>query len=77
MRKILLLLAMASLCSCGSIPDIYVAADRATFDAVAPDYVAYVNGDESLNDDQRRRRLRTIESWDMRITAAEETDEPR
>jgi hypothetical protein len=40
----------------------YVAADHATYDAVAPDHTNYVNADPNLSPDERARRLRTLES---------------
>ena len=48
-----------------------VAADRATFDAVAPEYARYVRTDPDLDDDQRARRERTIETWRLRVEAGE------
>ena len=48
----------------------YVAADRATFDAVAPEYSAYVHNDPTLDDEQRTRRDRTVATWKRRIEAA-------
>ena len=41
----------------------YLSADRATFDAVAPEYRAYVSADASLDAERRARRLRTLELW--------------
>lgn len=49
----------------------YVAADRATFEAVGPEYAAYVHADPSLDDDERARRDRTVQSWRLRIESAE------
>lgn len=49
----------------------YVAADRATYDAVAPEYSAYVHNDPNLGDDERARRDRTLETWRVRLEAAE------
>lgn len=48
----------------------YVAADKTTFDAVAPGYGAYVESDPKLDADAKARLLRTIESWRIRIAAA-------
>ena len=61
----------------------YVAADRATFEAVAPEYASYVHNDASLDEDERARRDRTVETWRLRIESAErgkrsdEATEPR
>ena len=49
----------------------YVAADRATHDAVAPEYHACVTADPALDDEQKARRRRTIESWRLRLEQAE------
>lgn len=45
----------------------YVQADKLTFDAIAPSYKKYVEEDEALDDEQKARRLRTIETWRLRI----------
>lgn len=57
------------LASCAS--DAYVMADRATFDAVAPEYRAYVQADPALDEATKANRLRTIETWQERLEAAE------
>lgn len=49
----------------------YVAADRATWEAVAPEYRAYVEADPRLDDAQRARRRTTLETWARRIAEAE------
>lgn len=49
----------------------YVAADRATFDAVASEYSAYVAADERLDDQQKTRRQRTVDTWRLRLEKAE------
>jgi hypothetical protein len=51
--------------------DAYLAADRATFDAVAPEYRAYVDSDPFLDADQRERRGRTVDVWRRRLEDAE------
>lgn len=70
---ILLLLPLSQSSGCSSFqlpsPD-YVAADRATYDAVAPEYAAYVHADPSLADEEKVRRDRTVATWDARIRAA-------
>lgn len=48
----------------------YVAAERATYDAIAPDHAAYVNADPTLNDLQKARRLRTLQAWHIRLSHA-------
>jgi len=49
----------------------YTAADRATYDAVAPAYEAYVDGDDSLDDDEKKTRKRTVVTWRLRLEQAE------
>lgn len=58
--------------ACASVPELYVDADRATFDAVAPEYTRYIESDADLDDGQKDRRLRTLDTWERRIQAAEE-----
>lgn len=55
----------------GCVPGSYVAADRATFEAVAPAYIAYVGSDSTLTDKQRDRKQRVIDSWRFRLEAGE------
>lgn len=59
------------LASCGATPKHYVHAFRATHDAVAPIYREYVEADDSLDDDTRKRRLRTLDAWKVWLQAAE------
>lgn len=49
----------------------YVAADRATHDAIAPEYAAYVAADPNLDPIQKDRRLNTVATWRMRVERAE------
>jgi hypothetical protein len=51
----------------------YVAADRATYDAVAPEYAAYVTADATLTPEQRQRRQRTLAAWKLRIESTQAT----
>jgi hypothetical protein len=71
---ILLLLLLSQSTGCSALqpptPD-YVAADRATYEAVAPEYAAYVHDDPALDDEEKGRRDRTIATWDARVRAAE------
>lgn len=73
MGAILLLLLSAG--SCTGPADAYVAADKATFEAVAPAYRAYVTADPALDAEQKARRLAVLESWGLRIRHAESTKE--
>ena len=74
---ILLLPLLSQLTGCSAQtapPPDYVAADRATYEAVAPEYTAYVHADPALDDDAKVMRDRTLATWDARIRAAEERD---
>lgn len=54
------------------LPDpTFVAAERANHDAIAPEYVQYVERDQALNEEQRERRRRTVARWDEAIRARE------
>lgn len=69
MRKACLLLALSA-SSCGTPAAAYVAADQATYNAVAPEFRAYVLADPELDQAARDRRLRTLATWQQRIAAA-------
>jgi len=49
----------------------YTMADRETFNAIAPDYTRYVQADAQLSQAQRDLKLLTVETWRMRVEAAE------
>ena len=55
-----------------SISKEYVAADKATYDAIAPEYLKYVGTDATLDAEQKARRERTIKSWKLRIDGSAE-----
>ena len=70
---ILLFLPLSQCTGCAALPQPpadYVAADRATYEAVAPEYAAYVEADERLDAEQKARRARTVAAWDARVRAA-------
>lgn len=69
MKKFLPLLLLLSACS---VNKTYVVADRATFDAVAKEYLTYVEADVALDDSQKQRRRETIRSWEARVGAEQE-----
>ena len=60
---------------CGSIAKEYVGADRATFEAIEPEYRRYVDTDDSLDDDAKALRLATLDSWRYRIEQADKAGE--
>ena len=69
MKKLLILAGLA-LGSC-TPTRVYTVADRATFAAIAPAYRDYVIGDATLDVQQRELRLLSVETWRMRLEAAE------
>lgn len=58
-----------------SIPSGYVVADRMTYDAIAPEYRAYVKADPLLNEKQKDRRYALLDSEEARISEAEGVDD--
>lgn len=45
----------------------YVKADRETYEAVAPEYVAYIDSDTTLKPEDKAIKKRTIKSWKQRL----------
>lgn len=56
-----------------SAPESWVRADRATHDAIAPEYVEYVDKDATLDQAGKDRRHRTVQTWETRISEHEAT----
>ena len=50
----------------------YVAADRATYEAITPYYLVKVEADPELTEAQKARRKRLVETWRLRLEKAEE-----
>lgn len=70
MRYSLALIAALLLSGAGcasTISGAYVQADRKTYDAVAPDYIAYINSDTTLKADDKKIKLNTISTWKLRL----------
>lgn len=68
----LLPLFLLLLAGCCATPDpTFVAASRATIDAVAPEYLGYVQADPALDAEQKARRVATIARWREAIEARE------
>ena len=72
--KLAALAALSLLASCG-VPKAYLVADRLTYEAIAPDYNAYVMADEGLSPRDRVIYIRTLTIWLERIEAAEKVTE--
>lgn len=49
----------------------YVQSDRATYEAVTPEYLNYVHGDAKLDSEEKTRRERTVTTWRLRLEQAE------
>lgn len=69
---LLLVVALLVLPSCAAGPDpTFVAASRATHDAIAPEYLGYVDADPTLSTEQRTRRHASIDRWREAIESRE------
>lgn len=73
MKTLLVILAAMCLVGCRFPKRLQIEADRATYEAIAPEYREYVKTDESLDAEEKARRYRTLDTWEMRIRAAEDT----
>lgn len=69
---LLLVFALLVLPSCTGGPDpTFTAASRATHDAIAPEYLGYVDADPTLSPEQRTRRHASIDRWREAIESRE------
>lgn len=59
------------LSGCAAPDRAFVRAERATYQAIAPEYTSYVDADERLSIEQKARRLRTVQTWDLSIRQQE------
>lgn len=62
-RSILAAFLLFALPSCAPITP----AERATYDAIAPEHATYVQNDPNLAPDQKQRRLNLLEAWRIRV----------
>lgn len=80
LRASFLSIALLMTAGCCATTDIiqsdYVTADRATFEAIAPRYLDYVQDDASLDAEEKARRERTIDTWRLRLEQAETPVQP-
>lgn len=67
MKHALPLLLLFVVGCASQVPADWVAADRATYEAVVPEYTAYVQQDGTLSMEQRQRRQNTIDTWRVRL----------
>lgn len=71
-RLAVVVLFASALGGCKCVTAEYVDADEETFNLLAPDYTEYVQTDAKLDADQKARRLRKLETWNIRIRKAKE-----
>jgi len=55
---------------CGGCVSPNTQAELETFNAIAPEYVIYVEGDLELTAEQKQLRYDTVETWRRRIEAS-------
>lgn len=65
MMRSALLFVVLVLCSCTAPSQ----AEQDTYQAVAPEYLQYVERDTALTEEQRQSRRDTVETWRMRAFA--------
>ena len=66
------LLAIAFVLGGCTVQSQYVDADRLTYEAVAPEYLGYVESDPYMSPEETDRRRATVASWKARIGAGGE-----
>lgn len=64
------LFLVLTLGGCVTAADAYVDADRATYEAVAPEYLKYIEADATLNAMQKQIRRDNVAAWRVRIDKA-------
>lgn len=55
------------LAACSGVGGTHARADKATFDAIAPEYSAMVSSSITLTPEQKERRWQTLRSWQARV----------
>jgi hypothetical protein len=45
----------------------YVAADKLFYEAIAPEYLQFVDANPNFDNDQKERRKRTVAAWKLMI----------
>ena len=73
---LLLVAGFVALMLSGCSPDAaFVKAMRNVHDSVAPEWIAYVDSDDTLHVRQQEQRRRLVRAWGAALTAAEEGSE--
>jgi hypothetical protein len=67
MKKLLVLLVLLVLLLLDSGCESTSEAEKLTYRAIAPEYSAYVASDTKLDQEQKDRRINTINSWKLRL----------
>ena len=57
---------------CAAPDGSFVRSERATYEAIAPEYAGYVRADPLLGPEQKARRLRTVRTWDLSLRQHEQ-----
>lgn len=68
---VLLLAPFLAGCAGQSVPADWVAGERKTYDAIAPEYGDYVNADPNLSALQKANRQNDVKSWESRVVEHE------
>ena len=55
---------------CGGCVSPNTQAELETFNAIAPEYVLYVDGDATITQEQKQLRYDTVETWRRRVEAS-------
>ena len=66
------LVPLVTFTSCATISPEMVNAERTSYNAIAPDYLKYVNSDATLSIDQKVSRNNLVQSWDAQIKKLED-----
>ena len=70
-----IIFVLAATCGCANPNASYVKADALTYEAIAPEFLQYVEDDPTLTPLRKKLRKNTIKSWKLRIDKAKEKPE--
>lgn len=63
MKKTRMLVLVLMLAGCGSVPAAWLDASEKTYKVIAPEYEAYVDKDETLDEDDKEDRRALLRAW--------------
>ena len=72
MKRAALLLLVALVSGCCTVPRVFLEGEEAAYEALAPRLVAYVKEDEGLTEDLRADIVRTTLAWRFSLERARE-----